>query len=46
MEQHLNGCAECSAERVRLEALQELLVDGETDVPAWLLARCRRDLAV
>ena len=45
MERHLDGCADCSAERVRLEALQELLIEGETDVPAGLLARCRRDLA-
>lgn len=46
MEQHLDGCADCSTERARLESLQELLGEGETDVPAGLLARCRRDLAV
>lgn len=46
MEQHLDGCPDCSAERVRLEALQEMLSEGEAEVPAGLLARCRRDLAV
>lgn len=46
MEQHLDGCAECSAERVRLESLQEALSQCESEVPAGLLARCRRDLAV
>ncbi|MBL0160084.1 MAG: HEAT repeat domain-containing protein [Bryobacterales bacterium] len=46
MEQHLDGCAGCSAERARLESLQEVLSQGESEVPAGLLARCRRDLAV
>jgi HEAT repeats/Putative zinc-finger len=46
MEQHLDGCADCSAERVRLEALQEMISESEAEVPAGLLARCRRDLAV
>lgn len=46
MEQHLDSCAACSAERARLESLQEVLSEGEAEVPAGLLARCRRDLAV
>lgn len=46
MEQHLDGCAACSAERVRLESLHEILSEGEPVAPAGLLARCRRDLAV
>ena len=46
MEQHMDGCPDCSAERVRLESLQELLSVSESEVPAGLLARCRRDLAV
>lgn len=45
MEQHLDGCRECSAERARLESLQDMLGEGEMEVPAGLLARCRRDLA-
>lgn len=46
MEQHLDGCSDCSAERARQECLQEMLSEGEAEVPAGLLARCRRDLAV
>ena len=46
MEQHVAECPACSAERVRLESIQELLNEGEEEVPAGLLARCRRDLAV
>ena len=46
MEQHLDACPNCSAERVRLESLHEMLSVSEMEVPAGLLARCRRDLAV
>jgi len=46
LEQHLDGCPECTAERVRLESLQEMLSVDESEVPAGLLARCRRDLVV
>jgi len=45
VEQHLASCAECSAERARCEKLTALLEQGEADVSAQLLARCRRDLA-
>ncbi|WP_321476549.1 HEAT repeat domain-containing protein [uncultured Paludibaculum sp.] len=46
VEQHLETCGECRAERVRLESMNALLEPGEADVPAGLLARCRRDLVV
>ncbi len=44
LEQHLSTCAECQAERVRLEKFEDVLAHGEPDMPAGLLARCRRDL--
>lgn len=45
LEQHLENCAECRAERGRLEKMGLLLDSAETEVPAGLLARCRRDLS-
>lgn len=45
MEAHLAECAECRAERERLEGFERLMEEGEAEVPAGLLARCRRDLA-
>jgi len=45
LEQHLDGCADCRAERVRLEKLNSLMEMAEAEIPAGLLARCRRDLA-
>lgn len=45
LEQHLDACADCRAERVRLEQLSRALDDAEMEVPAGLLARCRRDFA-
>lgn len=45
VEQHLETCEECRQERVRLEALNAMLEPGEAEMPAGLLARCRRDLA-
>lgn len=46
LEQHLDACAACTAERVKLEKLGSLLDAGEAEIPAGLLARCRRELAV
>jgi hypothetical protein len=46
LEQHLDACASCAAERVKLEKLSSLLDTGEAEIPAGLLARCRRELAV
>jgi hypothetical protein len=46
LELHLAECPECSAERVRMERLDELMAQGEAEPPPGLLARCRRDLAV
>ncbi len=45
LEQHLDTCADCRADRARLEDLGALLEDAQAEVPAGLLARCRRDLA-
>jgi len=45
LEAHLAGCEECRAERARLETFERLMEEGEAEVPAGLLARCRRDLA-
>lgn len=46
VEKHLESCTECQIERVRLEAMNAMLDPGEAEIPAGLLARCRRDLAV
>ena len=46
LEQHLDTCAGCAAERIKLEKLGALLDQGEAGIPAGLLARCRRELAV
>lgn len=46
IEQHLESCEECRLERVQLESLASVLEPGEAEVPAGLLARCRRDLVV
>lgn len=45
LEQHLSVCAPCQAERAKLEQFEDLLAHGEGEMPAGLLARCRRDLA-
>jgi hypothetical protein len=45
LEQHLAACGACTAERARIERLNSVLIHGETEPPAGLLARCRRDLA-
>ncbi len=45
LEQHLDACAGCRAERARLDKMGALLDAAEPEVPAGLLARCRRDLA-
>jgi len=45
LEDHLGSCAECRLERQRLEGLESMLEQGEAEMPAGLLARCRRDLA-
>jgi hypothetical protein len=44
LEQHLVECAACRRAREHEETLHAALVAGEADVPAGLLARCRRDL--
>lgn len=46
LELHLAGCPACTAERARLERMEDALAHGEADMPPGLLARCRRDLAV
>ncbi len=46
LELHLAECSECSAERVRMERIEQMLLQGEAEPPPGLLARCRRDLAV
>jgi anti-sigma factor RsiW len=45
LEGHLAGCAECAAERARLEKMDALIAAPEAGPPASLLSRCRRDLA-
>lgn len=45
LESHLAGCEACRLERARLEKLEQALDDAATEVPAGLLARCRRDLS-
>lgn len=45
LEQHLDSCAECRAERARLEHMGSLLDSSEPALPPGLLARCRRDLS-
>ncbi len=45
LESHVTGCPECRAERVRLEKFDSLLEEGRDDMPAGLVARCRRDFA-
>ena len=45
VERHLAQCPACAAERARCEKLSSLLTQGEADVSAELLSRCRRDLA-
>jgi hypothetical protein len=45
LEQHLEGCRACAAERQRVRRLDALLESQRMEVPAQLLARCRRDLA-
>lgn len=45
LEQHLGACPECQAERERLEKFEDILAHGESEMPAGLLSRCRRDLA-
>ena len=45
LEQHLDGCPACRAERERLSAMGALLEQSELEVPASLAARCRRDLS-
>ncbi|MBI5086280.1 MAG: HEAT repeat domain-containing protein [Acidobacteria bacterium] len=45
LEQHLDGCADCRADRVKLERVAGLLAENEPEVPAGLLLRCRRDLS-
>jgi len=46
LEQHLQGCAACAAERQREVRLQSLFDDAEAELPAGLLSQCRRDLSV
>jgi hypothetical protein len=45
LEQHLDSCAGCRAERALLERMEGVLESSEPELPAGLLARCRRDLA-
>lgn len=46
LEDHLAGCAACRAERVRMEKLETVLNHhGEAEIPAGLLAKCRRELS-
>lgn len=46
LEQHLDACAGCRAERERVEALTSILDrHGEAEMPSGLLAQCRRDLS-
>lgn len=45
LEQHLDACAACRAERARLEKLGSLFDAAQAEVPAGLLGRCRRDLS-
>ncbi|MBI5283308.1 MAG: HEAT repeat domain-containing protein [Candidatus Solibacter usitatus] len=45
LEQHLDGCLDCRADRVKLERVAGLLEQGEPVAPAGLLLRCRRDLS-
>lgn len=46
LESHLAGCAECRAERERMEKMEGLLGNhGEAEIPAGLLAKCRRELS-
>ncbi|MBI4891943.1 MAG: HEAT repeat domain-containing protein [Acidobacteria bacterium] len=44
LESHLDACVECNQERARLEKLSSFADLAESEVPAGLLARCRRDL--
>jgi len=44
LEQHLTSCAECQAERVRMEKFEDVLAHGEPEMPAACWSRCRRDL--
>ena len=45
LEQHLEQCRGCTAERQRLRRMDALLESRRREVSAQLLARCRRDLA-
>lgn len=45
LEQHLDGCAECQVERGKVAGFEAVLASVEEELPAGLLARCRRDLA-
>lgn len=45
LERHLDACLDCRQERARLEKIGSLIDLAEPEVPAGLLARCRRDLA-
>jgi hypothetical protein len=44
LEQHLESCPDCRAERETLERMFSALDQSEAEVPADLLSRCRRDL--
>ncbi len=46
LEKHLVECGECRVERARLQKFGRLLHQREVEVPAGLLARSRRELAV
>jgi hypothetical protein len=46
LEDHLSGCAACRAERALMEKMESALNShGEAEIPAGLLAKCRRDLS-